>query len=113
MDKFLEEVIIGGQTLASLNFYLQVRPTEPNSHSFVAAWTTIPVIGGIGFEYNFDNTLTILSGPPPQAARRLVATADALNQGAIPRTRHVARMASWGQRPAASGSLPSAPIGRS
>ena len=58
---------IGGQTLASLNFYLQVRPTMPDDDSFVAAWTTLPVIGGIGFEYDFADQLTITSGPPPQA----------------------------------------------
>lgn len=63
---------IGGDTLASINFYLQVRPNEPDSDSFVAAWTTftIPVVDktvGIGFKYDFDNNLTILSGPPPEA----------------------------------------------
>jgi len=62
---------IGGDTLGNLNFYLQVRPGD-SSNSFVAAWTTytIPIIDvtvGIGFEYNFDNQLTILGGPPPEA----------------------------------------------
>ena len=56
---------IGGQTLASLTSTC-VRPTEPNDDSFVAAWTTLPVIGGIGFEYDFADQLTIISGPPPQ-----------------------------------------------
>ena len=63
---------IGGQTLAGLNIYLQVRPTMPDDDSFVAVWTTVSLAGigsaGIGFEYNFDNQLTIINGPPPEAA---------------------------------------------
>ena len=65
--------LIGGDTLLSLNFYLQYRPGN-NANSFVAAWTTF--LGhGIGFEYNFDDHLTIIYGPPSQATAAAAAAA--------------------------------------
>jgi hypothetical protein len=68
---------IGGETLAGLNFYLQVRPTMADDQSFLAVWTTfaLPGVGsvGIGFEYDFDNQLTIIDGPPPEAAAAVTA----------------------------------------
>jgi fibronectin-binding autotransporter adhesin len=57
--------LIGGDTIVSMNFYLQIRPDLPKSKSFVAAWTTF--LGqGVGFEYNFDDDLSFISGPPPE-----------------------------------------------
>jgi hypothetical protein len=70
---------IGGSTLASLDFYLQVRPALPNSSSFVAAWTTISTpVGsfGIGFEFNFAGQLSVIDGPPPEAAAVASTTAS-------------------------------------
>ena len=60
--------IIGGDTLASFSIYVQVRPTEDNTQSFVAAWTTLPLLGTIGFEIDFNKTITVIHGPPAAAA---------------------------------------------
>ncbi len=56
--------LIGGITLLSGNFYLQIRPTLGFDQNFVAAYTDLPIIGDVGFELELDGTFFLIGGPP-------------------------------------------------
>jgi uncharacterized repeat protein (TIGR01451 family) len=56
---------IGGDSLGSINFYLQYRPGEDLTQSYVAAWTSVNLFitsFTIGFKIDFEGDVSIING---------------------------------------------------
>ena len=56
---------IGGDSLGSINFFLQYDAGQNLSNDFAAAWTSFSILSWsftIGFEINFDGNISILNG---------------------------------------------------
>lgn len=55
--------VIGGESLGSANFYLQVRPNsaDPATNSYAAAWVSIPYLGDRGFKIDFNHKVSNLN----------------------------------------------------
>jgi uncharacterized repeat protein (TIGR01451 family) len=56
---------IGGDSLGSINFYLQYRPGEDLTQSYVAAWTSVNLFitsFTIGFKIDFQGDVGIING---------------------------------------------------
>ena len=56
---------IGGQSLGNLNFYLQYRPGEDWTQSFVSAWTNVNLFFTsftFGFKIDFEGDVSLING---------------------------------------------------
>ena len=70
---------IGGDTLGSINFFLQYQVGGPTSQDVAAAWTTFSILSysfTIGFEVHFSGNVSIINGNDVAA---LTANATAEN----------------------------------
>jgi uncharacterized repeat protein (TIGR01451 family) len=72
---------IGGDSLGSINFYLQYRPGQDLTQSYVAAWTSVDLFVfsfTIGFKVDFDGDFNIINGNDVAA---LTAAAQSTQSG--------------------------------
>ncbi len=56
---------VGGDSLGSINFFLQYEPNQSLSQDVAAAWTTVDLFAfsfTIGFEVNFNGNVSIING---------------------------------------------------
>ncbi|CAN5634192.1 hypothetical protein BH11PLA2_BH11PLA2_24980 [soil metagenome] len=67
---------VGGVTIGSASVYMQIRPDEDFSNSYVAAWTTFAG-ATIGFQYSFDKTFKFLDRVPAMSAPYVAPPRDA------------------------------------
>ena len=64
---------IGGDSLGSINFFLQYEPGQPLTQDFVAAWTSVNLFFfsfTIGFEIDFQGDVSVINGNDVAGADR-------------------------------------------
>jgi hypothetical protein len=74
---------IGGDSLGNINFYLQYRPGEDWTHSYIAAWTSVNLFfttATIGFKADFEGNFSVLNGDDVAAIGMAVMTPPQQNQ---------------------------------
>ncbi len=74
---------IGGDSLGSINFFLQYEPGQPLTQDVAAAWTTFSILSysfTIGFEVDFQGDLSIVNG---NNVAGFIAAASPANQPSV------------------------------